>query len=885
MVMFAGLLAVMGAWGAPAATAAAVPADMPDVLVAVSMDANWVAPGAGSWRECGVGGFLFNVSGAGLSRSVWALDGNVDTIDSEDGTLAVFRRCQQALAAAAITRNFLVIPLTPEGPYFLPGPPSDTAAERLREAAQLCRMAGLRGVALDTQPSSLFYDFRWDGYGYEGYSPEDLLAGAARLGRRMGHALFHELPDSELLVLADGGVSWGPLWASLLGGLTESLTASPGASIHILLKHGPGVAADAVRVAESLEAARARLAIQLTPESGVIWDKRGYLAAGFDPFRAGSRAAYASQLTAALTCSGRYCWLDARDWKSDASAASWPDDFTQPPARGRLASFQRVGALLEEGVPSFVFLSDAGASVLFPHGLPEGMQLDAEGDKVRVLNIDTDELRGVDAANGVVPVGPARGMVLVEGLPVRRWALPAALWADAGHAPEAGQDGVAAVSLRYGFEARQALALTGSLDVKVPEGCTIVPPSVPISLQPGEAIEAEAVVRGPLRAGSVLELQLSLVLPGSPPVVRDYAFPVSPAQRWQYALDGPLSGPPIAAVLGEDGVVIIAATVTGQLASLNAGGGLRWTRRFDAVFTGSPAVGRAPFGQSFVVVADTLGRIRAVDVRGNAIWETPLGGPALLPGPVCLPLDDVPGDDVCVGLQNGAVAALSTSGKELWKESALTEGDGHLAVLPLGALPAESIVAVRGGRVPSIVCHGRKGTIRWQKRLEAEPVAAPFLFEMEGGKLPEIMAPLGNGAVAGWDAVSGDAAGTNMLDIQTSMQSFGAIESKGAFAFAAATADSIVGFDAAMQRAWQQPGKAVSLRAAPGPAGGVRWLAGYADGAVACLDGKGNALWIDHHGAGPLAAAPVPAWLDGPEAAPAVLVADATRFLRALNLE
>lgn len=850
--------------------------------MAVSMDANWVASGAESWRDSGIGGFLFHVPGVSFARSVWSLDGEAAPEGEGDGTLAVFRQTQARLAAAGIGRNFLLIPFTPEGTYFSSGSPADTATARISDAAAFCRLSGLRGVALDTQPTSLFYDFRWDGYGYENYTPEDLVSGAARLGRRAGRALLRELPDAEVLILADGAVSWGPLWISLVGGLLEAVGPAPGASIHILVKSGVAAASDAVRVAGSLETARAFLLAQLGSEAGAIWRKRGQFASGFDPFQATSRGVYAEQLTAALTSSGRYCWLDGRGWQPGA-APGLPSELAAVPARGRLATFQRVGALLEGDVPSFVFLSDVGASVLFPRGLAEALALDSERDKVRVLNLSTDELRGLDVVDGRVTVGPSRGAVLVEGLPVRRWALPAALWARSDMPAEAGADGGGSTfALEYGFAARQGRAVSGTLDVEMPAGYSIVPSSVALSLTPGEALVADAVVRGSFTAGGVLALQLGLVLPGTAPVMRTFSFAVSPAQRWQYSLDGALSGPPaVADVGGEAGTVLFATTVTGQLVSLNSSGGLRWTRRFDGAFVGSPALGRAAFGQWFVVAADARGRIRALDLRGYPIWEERLDGQALLPGPVCVPLDDTPGDDVCVGMSGGTTAAFSATGTLLWKEPAQSEGPGYLSVLPLGGLAAESIVAVRGGRVPWAVCHGRNGKIRWQKRLGSAPVDVPFLYELGGSTLPEILTPLSNGTVAGWDAVSGDGAGRRAIEVTGAMRGFCVVDPGGELGFAAAGADSVVGLNSAMELVWQQPGEARWLSAVA-DTGGARLLVGRADGTVACLDAGGKTVWVDHHGIGAVAAAPVGFRLAGDAGETVVVVGDTGRFVRGL---
>lgn len=141
----------------------------------------------------------------------------------------------------------------------------------------------------------------------------------------------------------------------------------------------------------------------------------------------------------------------------------------------------------------------------------------------------------------------------------------------------------------------------------------------------------------------------------------------------------------------------------GALRSYAANGQEQWDAKIEFSLKAAATVG--PEGNAYVFGED---RLHALDAQGQKLWSVPAVGPGMNARPVVL------GEGtVCAELQDGAVAAWSPTGEELWRVPTA----GVRADLAAG-LDGTVVFAGDDGRLHCL--SGADGRTLWSRPLEGE---------------------------------------------------------------------------------------------------------------------------------------------------------------------
>ncbi len=85
----------------------------------------------------------------------------------------------------------------------------DKIDNNFRQFAVFARDTGCTGIALDIEYVGEQYAFDWEGYGYQGYTREDLAAKVRQRMTRVAEILYDEFPDMVFLTFPEEGFSLG----------------------------------------------------------------------------------------------------------------------------------------------------------------------------------------------------------------------------------------------------------------------------------------------------------------------------------------------------------------------------------------------------------------------------------------------------------------------------------------------------------------------------------------------------------------------------------------------------------------------------------------------------------------------------------------------------
>jgi len=895
---------------------APLPEAVPRVLLCAPVNATWAANHVQYWTAKGVQGFLLSGIQDDLTIDPWAVDGDPATMDAEDLLLREVRLAAERLAGAGIDRNFVVVPLAPERAYFAQDAPAGEAVARFGQVAAFCRQAGLRGVAIDTRATDLFYDYRWDGYAYDGYAPSDLDNGARALGRRTVRAVLRAYPDAEILVLTEGYRAWHPLWRALFGGMLDALGPAHAEAFHLLTR-------ETLREVEPLRirdiAARTRrlLADILSGDARHWWERHGSVAVGVGPlgYRDGieGRApvahypleAFRVQLAAAKLFSDHYVWIagEGPTWwrvtKEDKEiyggllqngaairAQTGPviEDLLAYTARTPLDAYRRVGPYALGGRACHVLNTATGAAVVVWEGVANETALGERAAPVFMTELRTGRRHELLPKDGQVTVGPACGPVLIEPLPVRPWVLPASLWTSI---PEPPSPSTRSAQVRFGLAARSGFHVTGALEALAPQGFGISPRRRPFDLENGEAAHVNATLRGSFRLGQTMELGLGLVAPGGPPVMRSFRLPVCPDLVWRRDFDGVVGHGLAAADLdGDSSIEVVACSDAGEVACLGADGGLRWKRRFPARFVARPIVVRDGSGGALTVTLDQRGRLQALFERGRVAWEKHLAPPARRQGPAPAVLDDRPGEEILVALADGGIVAVAAHGETLWSYAAGATGGCFATERMPGERWEKVFVAATAGGGGVLDCVDGRGGRIWRAALEGPPCGAPAFADVNGDGAPEVLTLTLSGVVQAWHAPSGRLASRAASPKSIAPNAIVADEllpEQGVEILLIGTS-SLCCLSNGFDRLWRAPLSPVAPLVVAHVRGGPRILAPTREEGLVCMDGEGRLLWRDTRSRVPLAGPALVAGL-APNGGPACVYADTNRGVRTIVLE
>jgi len=492
------------------------------------------------------------------------------------------------------------------------------------------------------------------------------------------------------------------------------------------------------------------------------------------------------QLTAAKLLSHRYAWIDAPEggwWhipaeeaaqygalRQNGRAAVQETSVSSDPvwefAKGRrkdfpyavrqpLDGFQRIGALPGfETPPTWAWVlrsgNEAALAAWNPRAIFASKPYGGRGDTYTLANrppscwitrLDSGERQPVllkDRLEIPIPDAP----MLLEGLPLAEWALPAALSirAEAPLTPDG-----APATLELGYVQASPLAMDAQLECAVPNDPAADSKTFAVSVKDGESIRLRHIVQGNWRLGATQIFQLSLLVPGGAVIHREAAFPVWPELKAAYWCGAPLAGAPAVLDFEDDGrFEIIVCDVDGGVTALRANGELLWQRFFTVPFETAPAALQQQ-DRALVAVCDAAGQLQCLDGGGHTVFSVSLGGgqspQALLPARL--------GDAVWIvaGMGDGCIAAVEPRSGRLWE---------HILRGPLLEICAadNAVAALVQENDPVLSMLDGRGEIQWKAALPPMAVTRPLLTALPGGR-PAIVASTVPGELLQYDTATG----------------------------------------------------------------------------------------------------------------------------------
>lgn len=764
--IFAALLWALGPAGP--AQCAPPPANLPKVLLAAPVNATFAANQLEHWSTLGFDGFLLEgvVTNLADQRTIVATPDGAPPPDTrplaeldaraEAPVVQELRLAHRRLAEVGLRHTYLRVAVSPEEAWFTDSALTRQALAVFRQAGALCRLAGLAGLALDTQSTSLMYDFRWDGYDLESASAAAVRNGARGLGRRALRTFIRECPETHLLVIADAPEEAGPLWFDFFTGVVESLGAAEDIHIDLCIRACAGYTAP-----RELAAALARwdhlIRLRLPEELVPVWRSQCGFAPMLAPLGPGVAhhppEVFRTQLAAAKCLAPRAVCIAAPEggwWEASGFDAFAYDESGQrgpgavrpiPPPVDNLAEYavttpldglRRAGPLApaENGAfPGYVFLWKEQAAILAWDGTSALAPEDGDWVIVErslpavVVDMQTGTSTWAEPRENRVTIPRTETPTLLKGLAFRDWVLPAALWLEATEPFEAGGQSSA---LAFGFVNHAILPFDGVLELSAPPRYGLGETLFDIHLEPGESLRYERLVQGVFEAGARPEFSLSLVPDGGGAVQQRYAFDVGPEVLWTGLLDGPVAG--VAAAGSAGGGAVVAVSRRGDVSCYEPDGVLRWRRRFKARFDVPPLLLEGKSGAWAVALADHRGRLRMLDSAGGLVRALNLGA-APAEQAFAVFAGHTPDEiRLVAGLRNGHVWGVSASGDHAWEY--VTGGD---SVRSLAAGP--DVFVVTGGETARLLCLDAEGELRWERALEGPAPGPGCLAVLPGGQV------------------------------------------------------------------------------------------------------------------------------------------------------
>ncbi len=748
---------------------------MSAVLLAAPVNATWAANTAAQWREKGFRGFLFQGLREGLAPP------GIPVAEANRLLLEI-RAAQARLGEAGLDRNFLRLPLTPDAPYFADGKWARRGIESIREAARFCRESGLRGIVLDTRPDSLMFRYRWDGYRLDETPPKTLREGARRFGRQAVRACLRAYPEGEILLIVDPLPSAAPLWHALFQGMLEGPGAAADVSIQVLVGASAGILDTPGHEVDALNRVTARLTARCTPEQRRVWERQGALCLGLEPirYRQGLPVpAYAIEYFRARLCmakavSGAYAWINAPDggwWEimpdevdaygrlAQGGAAAVLPTPPLPPrhkdyvVRTPVDDFLRVGpGGLGKRPDGFILRDDYGAALLLPRGVPEGFEMPMHGGTLPVTNLYIGTRHEIEPKEGMAVVPPIKGPLLLERLPIARYALPACPWMNISKALTAGER---RGEIEFGVENRTGDTLRGKLEAFGAEGYSVGAAGFPVRLEPDETAVYRRAVQGIFREGDRPVFRLVLRLDGGGSAARDFTMPVRPAEAWMQFLDTSARVAP-AALLRRQGTLEGVAAVGGDggLWLLNARGVVVRTLLDDLVVTHVLA-GLNAGGAPRVAAFGTRGNMMVLDAQGEIQWRRDLNHESAPETGLVVKSSPGRADTAVTVFPDGSIEATPLDGGRGWRREM-----GGTVANPTW-LGDALVVSVQGAKGQSLVCLDQGGSLRWERELPSAPSCPPILLNKS--PRPVLAVALADGTLSRHDPATGewlDATGT-----------------------------------------------------------------------------------------------------------------------------
>lgn len=923
------ILALLLCWGVTALPAEGEGRPVALPLLEAPINATWAANHGEEWHEKGFRGFLFEGILDDLSpfpseretlerarkqrRDAEENTGTLETLPfdaasaSEDEIVvpgdweALVREIGGAtnrLKAAGIDRNFLRMKLAPEEAWFTEPALLQIAERRFRLAGRFCAEAKLCGIALDTQSDSLIYDYLWDGYGPD-TSPKTLSTGARNFSTRVLRAFIRECPDGEVLLCAGKISSAGPLWFDFLGGAEKAPGAAENVRVSLVLQDADGLHDVGFyrSCAERTERLFRRYTPRLRGEEGrrpldVVFSFEPVYYEGDIPTVRYPLEDYRKALYAAALHGGRYVVLRA------PQGGWWhiPPDMTEqfqhlkqggaarvrfaPPVpvtvdacapRLKCRDAVRLGSLAVNGQDAEVLRTDQGAALLFWDGTGAETQLPVRVNMVTATHLVTEETTYLTPKEGKVTIPFLHGPVLVDGLPLDDYGLPAAMHLELGSAITAG---VTRAEIECGIWNPLAAPLRGTLAAAGATQYALGGAAFFIDLQPGQASAYRRTLRGISRFGARPQLLLNLTIAANPPLTRTFNFSVSPEERFFSCSDGPVPGVLRIPEAVASGPLVLWCDARGMLTCFDPSVGRSlWYKRLAGRFSTPPVSVRNVGGIPGVAVLNDQGRLRLFDLEGEerlALWSEVKRITRF--NVVTAGRDS--GEDFIIAGDEGNRIALYTPRGELAGRVALSGEVNTLLAHPavedtffvvlgpktkVDTKTRKEASGTSGSGAHRMVAVALDGTIRWETDLPVAPSCRPCFLEDASGDGHLLIVGDTTGGVcclqasdgAMVDTSDGDGKGA-ILHLAASRKAEGGL----VWAFST-TGDRLHGLPFAAENSPEELPESWSVSIpevtalAMLPAGeGV--VAGTSGGDLYALDTAGGLLWEDHGGTGPV---------------------------------
>ncbi len=637
-------------------------------LLAAPINATWAANHGAVWREKGFRGFLFegllddltpfpseseaeNAATTGNNHlsarpiSLRARPAVVEQIVPGDweALVAELTSAVNRLKAQDVDRNFLRLAIAPEAPYFTDPACRDMAGNRLRLAGAFCQKTGLRGIAIDTQSHNAIYDYRWDGHAPDA-SVETLREGARQFGRRLLRAFIHAYPDGEILLLAGMPETWGPLWRPFMEGALESVGAAAAIPIRLVL-HDAAAPRTPTFYREYAAAIHRLFASALSKNAYERWERQGGIVFSLEPIHYEQDiptartplAAYRRALYAAALYGDDYLMINAPEggwWHIPPDTAAQFSHLRQsgratvsfaPPVPRPLDAFAprlliagaaHIGAAAAPDMEAEVLHNDTGAALLVWDGLENELSIPARTGIITATNLTTGEQRYYTPREEQIIVPVLDGLHLIEGLPMRQFALPAALGIRQRTPLRAG---ITQAEIEFTIQNPLTSPLRASATLNAEDQYAIGAAVVPVVVAPGKFITFRRTIQGISHLGQRPTFSINLQDAADAPINRTRSFPVEPPELYRIVMDGPPLGTPILhhSELGS-APFVVAGDARGGLVCFDAGTArVHWRTRNRGRYTKAPILITSPNATPYIASQSAHGRLRFYDMEGN----------------------------------------------------------------------------------------------------------------------------------------------------------------------------------------------------------------------------------------------------------------------------
>ncbi len=870
-----------------------VPGDAPpQVLFLTPINATWAANHAEEWKRRGVSGFLFQ----GILDDLAAFPDESAPPGEENASAKPqpphppqwealaqeITAARRRLTDSGIEANFLQMALTPDAAWFTGGTEAARARDRFALAGEFCSQTGLRGLALDTRSGGPIHDFRWSGY-RPGQTEEELRAGARRFAVRTLRAFIRACPKGDILLLADNLNDAGPLWFSFFEGAVEALGSAAELRLRLVLRDTATVTEAAV-LADAADRANRLLQERLDKETRTGWERSGGIVLCLNPLDAQSATPqlrypveqFRLLRDMALLRSNDYMAVDAPNggwWSVPAeeveqfaglhqSGAARVRSMPPPPAGLDAFVFTspfdgawRAGRLPFQDADADVLINKDGSLVVAWGGLREPFRIETRQELIPLVRLDTDQKDYIMPKDGVATVPATDAPVLIGGLPLQDYALPASLWLRTDKPLEPGP---ARTAVRFGLRNPSPATLRGSLRLLAPESHAVGAALFPLSLVQGEKATFERTLQGMSQLGGTYRFSLSFEAPDLPPLARTFDLSISPACVWRAETDGVPNGAPATVRDAKSSTTrVFCASPMGDVACNELRGELLWKRRLKGNLCQGPVALSTAVG-AVAVVGDDKGNFWFLDGDGGLRMEGSLGGPPVADALRAHSFQTDESETVLALLQDGTLLRLAQVGSEVWRiKTGLRNGRIGRLSGPRGTFGPLCVAGVRESKPGGVerwaaAAFDAQGAERWRIDLPAAVTCGP-LSGRSAVEAHTWLVGLKNGAIVELDAAKGGSNRTWKVpgDLPvTAMEGplVSDTEKRVVVDLVAANAAGIHAFGGGDAPQWTLP--LPNIRCMAASPGGEMVVAGTGDGELVCISPDGSVRWRDNRAVG-----------------------------------